>query len=358
MANRRISELPLIEGDLVAEEDLFTLVHVYEVDPSLKNKRITVSGLKNYLNNYYLNTSENDLTINGVRVGRGPGAVETNTTVGNGALNANSYGDDNTVIGYEALYSNVLGFANTAVGFKALYSSDSGASNTAVGWQALYSNDNGSANIAIGLNALYSNDGFSNIAIGVNTLYFNNNGNRNIAMGDQAFWQNLDGSFNIVIGDEAFHNNTTGSYNIGIGCGVTSTSTSVSNEVNIYNGVTVARFQGAQTAWTFVSDARDKTNIQDLTIGLDFITTLKPRKFEWNLRHTEIDKGKPAAGFIAQELLETIENFDASYVNLVHTDDPEQFTFAQANLVPVLVNAVKELSAMVKELQAAVLKGV
>jgi len=63
MANRRISELPSIAGDQVAEDDLFTLVHVYEVDPLLRNKKITMSGYKNYLNTYYVTTSGG--TING-----------------------------------------------------------------------------------------------------------------------------------------------------------------------------------------------------------------------------------------------------------------------------------------------------
>jgi hypothetical protein len=39
MANRRISELPLLDGTQVAEQDLFTMVHVFEVDPTLKNKK-------------------------------------------------------------------------------------------------------------------------------------------------------------------------------------------------------------------------------------------------------------------------------------------------------------------------------
>ena len=43
MANRRISELPLLDGTQVAEQDLFTVVHVFEVDPTLKNKKITVT---------------------------------------------------------------------------------------------------------------------------------------------------------------------------------------------------------------------------------------------------------------------------------------------------------------------------
>jgi hypothetical protein len=80
MANRRISELPSIAGDQVAEDDLFTLVHVFEVDPSLKNRKITISGYKDYLNTYYLTATggtlygsldiQNNLTVqsSGIKV--------------------------------------------------------------------------------------------------------------------------------------------------------------------------------------------------------------------------------------------------------------------------------------------------
>jgi len=46
-----------------------TLVHVFEVDPVLRNKRITFTEFKNYLNQYYPNTSSGgftgNITING-----------------------------------------------------------------------------------------------------------------------------------------------------------------------------------------------------------------------------------------------------------------------------------------------------
>ena len=53
MANRRISQLPILTGSEVAEEDLLTMVHVFEVDPTLKNKKITIAAFKNYLDLYY-----------------------------------------------------------------------------------------------------------------------------------------------------------------------------------------------------------------------------------------------------------------------------------------------------------------
>jgi isopropylmalate/homocitrate/citramalate synthase len=103
-----------------------------------------------------------------------------------------------------------------------------------------------------------------------------------------------------------------------------------------------------------VSDARDKRNIENLPLGLDFIELLQPRKFEWDHRHTDDEQGKPSSGFIAQEVLEAVEANDAHYANLVDTNNPNQYTFAQANLVPILVNAIKELSAEVKILKAEV----
>jgi hypothetical protein len=53
VANRRISEFPEIAGAEIDEADLINLVHVFEVDPVLRNKKITFSGFKDYLSQYY-----------------------------------------------------------------------------------------------------------------------------------------------------------------------------------------------------------------------------------------------------------------------------------------------------------------
>jgi hypothetical protein len=282
-------------------------------------------------------TFDSDAYVYGVRVGRGAGAQVSNTVVGNLALNVNT-----------------TGFQNTAVGANVLRVNNNGNYNTGVGLDALYSNTNGSANVAMGLNALRANtSGESNTAIGVNTLLVNVGGNYNTAIGQNALTANTTGINNTAIGINALASNVSGSYNVGIGPGVSSSSSTVSNEVNIYNGSVTARFQGAASAWNFVSDARDKTDIQDLTLGLEFISALKPRRFKWNLRNSKVDIGKPSAGFIAQEVLQAVERFSAPYTNLIDTNDPNQYTFAQANMIPILVKAVQELTIMVKDLQTA-----
>lgn len=281
-------------------------------------------------------TTTSTLSVQGLTVGRGAGAQASNTVVGNLALNVNT-----------------TGFQNTAVGANVLRVNNDGNYNTGVGLDALYSNTNGSANVAMGLNALRANtSGEGNTAIGVNTLLVNVGGNYNTAIGQNALTATTTGINNTAIGINALASNVSGSYNVGIGPGVSSSSSTVSNEVNIYNGSVTARFQGAASAWNFVSDARDKTDIQDLTLGLEFISALKPRRFKWNLRNSKVDIGKPSAGFIAQEVLQAVERFSAPYTNLIDTNDPNQYTVAQANMIPILVKAIQELTAKVEALEA------
>jgi hypothetical protein len=77
VANRRITELPAVQGAVLVEQDLLTLVRVFEVDPTLKNKKITLNEFSNYLNTKYLTLS------GGVMVG--PLSVDSNFLVTNQA---------------------------------------------------------------------------------------------------------------------------------------------------------------------------------------------------------------------------------------------------------------------------------
>lgn len=53
MANRKVTQFPEIDGGQIVDQDILNLVAVFEVDPLLRNKKLTFSGLKAYLNNYY-----------------------------------------------------------------------------------------------------------------------------------------------------------------------------------------------------------------------------------------------------------------------------------------------------------------
>ena len=275
-----------------------------------------------------------------------------NTSVGVNSLTANTTGSNNTGLGKDALLLNTIGIQNTAVGAFALKANTFGDNNTAVGRQALESNTTGFSNTAVGVNALDSNTfGESNTAVGVNALQSNDVGAYNVAVGLQALNANVIGSSNTAVGHLA-GSACTGDENVFIGKSAAGSTTSISNQVNIYNGSAIARFTGAAVAWGFISDQRDKKNIEDLTIGLDFINQLKARKFAWEMRNSDVDKGKEASGFISQEVLQVVNDNNAAYTGLVDTSNPEQYTLAATNLIPILVKAVQELSAKVAELEA------
>ena len=100
-----------------------------------------------------------------------------------------------------------------------------------------------------------------------------------------------------------------------------------------------------------LSDKRDKKNITDLLEGIDFINKLRPVKFEWATREGLSAKdGKIRAGFIAQELQEA--QTGSEYLDLVMDENPDKLEAKQGKLIPVLVKAIQELSAKVKELES------
>jgi len=159
---------------------------------------------------------------------------------------------------------------------------------------------------------------------------------------------------NTALGAFAGVNVLSGNNNVVIGCCANASTNSISNEVDIFNGSVTARFQGAAGGWSFVSDSRDKSNITALPVGLDFVNSLEPRQFEWSIRDSEVDFGKPASGLIAQEVDSVVEDFNAGYLNLVDKNDAERYTLTQTNLIPVLINAIKELSAKNDALEARI----
>ena len=90
--------------------------------------------------------------------------------------------------------------------------------------------------------------------------------------------------------------------------------------------------------------------------GLDFIDSLQPKQFVWDNRaETDGDgneffssnKGKKDIGFIAQEL----QSVDDDYLNLVYDENPDKLEATYGRLIPVLVQAIKELKAEVELLK-------
>jgi hypothetical protein len=83
-------------------------------------------------------------------------------------------------------------------------------------------------------------------------------------------------------------------------------------------------------------------NFEPVPHGLDFVTKLEPYKFNFKKdRDTEIPHGNKRYGFLAQDIL-ALEGDDNV---IVDNEQPEHLKYQGEALVPVLVNAIKELKA-------------
>jgi hypothetical protein len=124
------------------------------------------------------------------------------------------------------------------------------------------------------------------------------------------------------------------------------------NEVTLGNS-SVVTLRAAVTSITGLSDARDKTDVTALPVGLDFVNSLNPVKFTWQMREpNEVKDGTSEAGFIAQDLQVAQETSGADYLGLVYDANPDKLEASAGKLIPVLVKAIQELSAKVEELEA------
>ena len=155
----------------------------------------------------------NQLTVQGMTVGLGGGAVVSNTVVGNVAFNSNTSGQNNTAIGESALFSNTTGTANVAVGRRALFASNS------------------AQNVALGNDSLRFNTAANNTAVGYFSLYNNTTGASNTSLGHNAGNTTTTGSGNVFIGKDAVALNATDSNQFVVGSSTTNAG-SVTSEVN------------------------------------------------------------------------------------------------------------------------------
>jgi hypothetical protein len=280
-----------------------------------------------------------------------PSVAATPTTLGS------LYGrpDDaglNASVGFQALLSLTSGVGNTALGRGGGALLTSGSCNVALGTGALASETTGSSNTAVGSGALCAQAGaLNNTALGFGAGNSVTTGANNTALGSCAADSLTTGACNTFVGKNAGGAITTGNNNIVIGYNAVASGSTVSNEVTVGNSSNTG-YRIYSASWTNVSDGRDKKDVEELALGLDFVTSLQPVKYVWNYRDGSAQNGNTDIGFIAQDLLKAQTDADAAYAGFVNESNPEQLAIAQSKLIPVLVNAVKELAAEVAELKA------
>ena len=249
-----------------------------------------------------------------------------------------------------------LGNMCTAVGHRALASTVQGASNTAFGGNALrylgkgqtdVTNTGSFGNTAVGWDALRG--GWDGDWDATNTF----RGDYNTGVGWEALCnlKSYTSDKNTAIGHKAGENIQTGSNNTCIGAGSAASSATVSNEITLGDS-NIVTLRCNDTSISSLSDRRDKTDIVDLPAGLEFLNTLRPVKFKWQTRDGNGKDGLTRAGFIAQDLQSAQTNH--GYLDLVMDNNPDKLEAKQEHLIPVLVQAIKDLSTKNDALEARI----
>ena len=271
---------------------------------------------------------------------------ENNTAVGTNALASNT-NDDNTAVGRSALTANTTGADNTAVGAFALDANTTGGSNVAIGWNTMGANTTGVRNVAIGNEAYQASDTESdNVAIGHAAMTTNNAGGiYNVAVGNYAGDAITSGDANTCVGMHAGTDINTGINNLMLGyqAGTSSSPAHTTNGTHrIVLGNSDITHAYVKVDWTVTSDERDKMNFAEVPHGLSFVNDLKPIKFDFKKsRNDATPHGKTKYGFKAQDILA----LEGDNPIIIDNHNEDKFSVTNSHLIPVLVNAIQELSA-------------
>ena len=129
-------------------------------------------------------TFSSDISVNGVKVGRGVGNNEYNVAIGADAL-ASGTGTRNTAVGYGAMrqYSGTSYDNNTSIGYLNMPSLASGNGNTSVGAESMLNLITGAQNTSIGNQSLINTTGSENVGVGKSSGALNATGSQNTFIG-------------------------------------------------------------------------------------------------------------------------------------------------------------------------------
>jgi len=388
-ANRTIS-LPNVGGTIVTTSGT-SVVSNAMIATGIAGSKISFTSLETLelADNFYIgqrssigsSTNGDRNTLLGVDTQRYPGlGCNDNVAIGYQALKDNEEGENNVAVGSRALTANLEGSNNTAVGQRALTNVTSGGQNVAIGSEALSVTQTDSGNTAVGFYALgalgLGDGGSNNTAVGHYADFFKQTGSGCVSIGAFA---TAGGSNSVCVGinsevgtgaiavgaDAAANTNSTalGSYALVTGTNSTvigaSASGSANNQITLGNSSITSLRCAVQTI-SSLSDARDKTDIDDLGLGIHFIDKLRPVSFTWQTREgVDTKDGTRDCGFLAQDLLEAQSDNDAEFLNLVLQADPDRLEASYSRLMPVVVQALKDLSSELKTIkqELAQLKG-
>ena len=319
-------------------------------------------------------------TIQGLTIGTGAVSYPDNTAVGLSVLaSANSSSGFSTGLGSEALKSNTTGNHNTGVGYKSLIANTTANYNTAIGSNSLLTNTTGHDNSGLGYNALAANTtGHWNTAIGSGAL-FRSNSDYNTAIGYFALNSQTNGYQNTAVGYNALtsilsgYNNTAIGYNANVYDGYHNSTAVGANALCLGNNqLQLGDLNSVPYSFgtlTYRSDARDKINVRNTNLGLDFILNLRPVDFKYNYRDAYIIINKDGTetylpndsskankkyshGFIAQEVKAIMDAKSlefGGFNDMKESGGKDILSLGYTEFIAPMVKAIQEQQVIIDE---------
>jgi hypothetical protein len=358
-----------------------------------------------------------------------------NTAVGNDSLKVNTIGNFNTAVGSGSMIANTSGLNNVAIGYRSLNNNTTGNYNTVIGNNATTLAAGNSNSIVIGRDAVglgtdtvvLGNGGILTTILRGQTLIgtttvgaptygstpqlvvanpFSNVGgvidirnlNTSIVADSLLGRIQFTGKSDALVGftSAAIEVISTGNMGTGNNGGgalkfMTSPGTFPTNPIErmrvtqggtVQPGIDNSYSLGASgIRWSAVwaangtiqtSDEREKKDIVDSDLGLDFISKLRPVSFKWKVGKNEVtneldgldEEGNPKTkivvtpiegkrthyGLIAQEVEAALDGKD--FGGFIHDKETDIKGLRYDQLIPVMINAIKELKAEIELLKS------
>ena len=314
------------------------------------------TGTLNYFSGLqagYFNTTASQNHFVGFQAGFNNTTGQNNHFAGFSAGTYNTTGSDNQFDGYTAGYSNTTGSHNYFSGSGAGYKNSVGQNNTYIGYQAGHEAVNAVSNVMIGHQAGYYETGSGKLYISnsftttpliygdfTNKLARINGQVEIISTNTEALTIKRNGPMSIDFINPAYGTGQLAM--VGIVDGTFAGTKFVFHGANS-NLLTLIGTGDAVLVGTLtqLSDIRFKKNISSIEGVLTKINQLRGVTYNWK------DNTKDTAqqiGFIAQEV-------EKVFPQLVKTDEKGMKSVAYSNMVPVLLEAIKEQQQQIDELK-------
>ncbi len=381
---------PLIYGEF--DNDLMTINGALSVTGDINTSGVltmdgtTVLDIDSTNNNTFLgeNAGKDTTTGNNTFFGHKAGLINTtgdlNTFIGLQAGWTNQDGSGNTFLGHLAGWLNTSGSYNTFLGYGTGFKNTEGASNTFVGYLAGHSNEEGNLNTFLGYNAGYNETGS-------NKLYIDNSDttepliygdfssdevtiNGRLGIGttspgaglhikrNDGEWEDSFAIFDTVAIDQdvGIRFNESGDYKGSLFHDAANDAIELVYKNGDYYRRLVLKSNGnvgigtrdpnydldvrgtiGNNTTTYHSDRRWKKDVQPIVDSLDKVVSLQGVSFEWrgdDYPDMNFPDGEHL-GLIAQDVEEVVSE-------VVHTNSDGYKSVEYANLVPLLIEALKE----------------